>query len=218
MPENVSDLVAEVIAQGAFDAVTGDVLKWFNRRHKEMVNAARGYRKTLTIGTTVAGTQTYNVPAGVVELTDITVAGISWGHGRLTDIAAGANGWLWLDAQGGLIVGSASSGGASQIALVPAPSTTGDAIMAPNAAVSPPDLVIDNSVPLVIDDDMIEGLMAGVFATALGRPNEARPDLAGAQLAIFEQKKAEYSRRVARRLRGAGPSRIRIGLPGRVVG
>jgi hypothetical protein len=188
VPENVSDLVTEVIAQGAFDATTTDVLKWFNRRHKEMVNAARGYRKTLTIGTTTAGTQAYNVPAGVIELTDITV------------------------------VGEASSTGVSQIALGPAPSTTGDSIMAPNAAVTPPDLLIDNSVPLVIDDDMIEGLMAGVFATALGRPNEARPDLAGAQEAVFQQKKAEYSRRVARRLRGAGPSRIRIGLPGRVVG
>jgi hypothetical protein len=217
MAENVSDLVTEIIAQGAIDAATTDVLKWLNRRHKEMVVRARGYRKTLTVGTTVAGTQAYNVPAGVVEITDITVAGMSWGKGRLTDIAADANGWLWLDGDGGVIVQSASSGAVSQIALVPAPSTGGDTISAPNAAVMPPDLLIDNTVPLVIDDDFVEGLLAGVFATALNRPNEARSDLAATQQAIFENAVSEYSRRVKRRLRGAGPTSIRVGLPGGVT-
>jgi hypothetical protein len=213
MAENVSDLVTEIIAQGAFDSASADVLKWLNRRHKEMVVRARGYRKTLTVGTTVAGTQAYNVPAGVVEITDITVAGLSWGKGRLTDIAADANGWLWLDGEG-VIVQSASSGAVSQIALVPAPSSSGSTIAAPNAAVMPPDLLIDNSVPLVIDDDFVEGLMAGVFATALNRPNESRPDLAATQQAIYENAVSEYSRRVKRRLRGAGPTSIRVALPG----
>lgn len=217
MAELVSDLVTEVIAQGAFDASSADVLKWLNRRHKEMVNAARAYRKTLTVGTTVAGTSAYAVPAGVVEITDIEVAGLPWGKGRLTDIAAGTQGWLWIDSLGGLIVQSASSSGATQIVLVPAPATGGDAITAPNAAVTPPDLLIDNSVPLLIDDDLIEGLLAGVFATGLNRPNEARPDLAGTQLGLFEQAKADYARRVTRRLRGAGPSRIRMELPGGVT-
>lgn len=210
MAETVSALVAEVLAQGSFDASSTDALAWLNRRHKEMVNRARAYRKTLSLGPTVSGTQTYAVPAGVVELTDINVAGVSWGRGRLTDITADANGWLWLTGAGGIIVGDSDSSGVSQIALVPTPTSDGDAISAPNAAVTPPDLLIDNTVPLHVDGDFVEGLLAGVFATALMRPNEARPDLAALQQQAFDSACEAQRRRVVRRLRGAGPALIRL--------
>lgn len=211
MAETVSALVNEILAQGSFDADTTTVLAWLNRRHKEMVNRARAYRKTLSLGSTVAGTQEYAVPAGVVEITAVTVAGVAWGKGRLTDISDDANGWLWLSGEGGVIVQDASTAGASMVALVPAPAATGNAILAPNAAVTPPDLLLDNSVALRVDDDLVEELLAGVFATALNRPNEARPDLAAAQLQLFEAGCEKLRRRVTRRLRGSGPALIRLG-------
>jgi hypothetical protein len=216
MAEQVSDIVTEIISQGSFDATSADVVKWLNRRHKEMVCEARGYRKALTVGTTTANLQEYNLPVGVVELYDVTVGGLPYGKGRRSDIADSAQGWLWLSGPGGEVVESASASAVTTLALIPAPLTSGDTIAA-FAAVSPPDLLIDNSVPFVVDGDFIEGLMAGVFATALNRPNEGRPDLAATQQAIFEDAKAKYSRRVTRRMRGPGPSRIRVALPGGAI-
>jgi hypothetical protein len=213
MPETVSGLVGEIVAQGSFDATNTEVLAWLNRRHKEMVCRARGYRKALSLGNTVAAQQEYTVPAGVVELYDVSVGGLPYGKGRRSDIVENAQGWLWLSGPGGEVIESASSSAVTTLALVPVPSSGGDAIAA-FAAVAPPDLLIDNSVPLVVDDEFVEGLLAGVFATALNRPNEGRSDLAAAQQGIFEDYVSRYSRRVARRLRGPGPSRIRFRMPG----
>jgi hypothetical protein len=75
---------------------------------------------------------------------------------------------------------------------------------------SPPDLLIDNSVPFRVDDDAIEGLMAGVFATMLSRPGEARPDLAREQEATFSTACEELRTRSNKRSRGPGPAQIRL--------
>jgi hypothetical protein len=74
----------------------------------------------------------------------------------------------------------------------------------------PPDLLINNTVPFAVDADMIEGLMAGVFASALQRPGEARPDLAAQQEQLFMVACEELRTRVARRNRGGGPAQIRL--------
>jgi hypothetical protein len=57
---------------------------------------------------------------------------------------------------------------------------------------------------------MVEGLMAGAFATALNRPGEARPDLAAPHEQLFTLACEEFRRRVARRNRGGGPAQIRL--------
>jgi hypothetical protein len=56
--------------------------------------------------------------------------------------------------------------------------------------------------------DMMQ--MAGVFATALQRPGEARPDLAAQQEQVFSAACEELRARVARRNRGGGPAQIRL--------
>jgi hypothetical protein len=209
MPEAISDLVSEIQRQGSFDATSEDVLAWLNRRHKEMVNFARAYRDTLDLGDTVAGTQEYAVPAGVVEALEITVGGVTWTRGRHTDIAADAGGWLWLSGTGGLVVPSATAASASVLALIPSPDTSGQEILM-YAITTPPSLLIDDTVPLQIDDDMVEGLLAGVFAVGLGRPGQGQPGDAATQEQAFQGRKIEFKQRVARRLRGSGPVMIRV--------
>jgi hypothetical protein len=91
--------------------------------------------------------------------------------------------------------------------LYPDPGSNGVAIF---GTFEPPDLLINNTVPFAVDADMIEGLMAGVFATALQRPGEARPDLAAQQEQLFMVACEELRTRVARRNRGGGPAQIRL--------
>lgn len=209
MPETVSALVGEIQRQGSFDATTADVLAWLNRRHKEMVNHARAYRDAVALGTTVSGTQAYALPAGIVELLEVTVAGVVWTRGRHSDIASDAGGWLTLDGLGGLVVPGANASSATVLHLIPVPTDSGQAIVA-QAVVSPPDLLLNDTVPLQIDDDSVEALLAGVFATGLSRPGQGQQAEAAGQLALFEQGKAEFKRRVARRLRGSGPVMVRM--------
>lgn len=207
----VSALVDEISAGGAFDVDSTVILAWLDRRHKEMVAYARAYRGRIAFGNTVAGTAEYNTPAGIVELSDLTVGGETYVDGRHTDIAAIQNGWLILDGPGGLVIESAAAGlpAVSTLAIIPTPTASGLPIVG-FGAIKPPDLLIDDTVPIRVDDDFLDGLIAGVYATGLMQPKEARPDLAGPQLQLLQQAKDDFRSRVRRRLRGAGPSRIRI--------
>lgn len=205
----VSALVAEIIAGGAFDADSTTILAWLDRRHKEMVNYAKGYRDLITIDTTDAGVQEYTAPAGIVELEEVTVGGETYVRGRHTDLAAVANGFLWLSGPGGLMIESANASNVTTIVLLPVPTVTGLDIIG-YGVVQPPTLLIDNTVALHVDDDLIEPLKSGVYSIGLGQPNEARPDLAAPHEAVYQQGKLEFKRRVRRRLRGSGPTRIRV--------
>lgn len=207
--DSVSAVVAEIIAQGSFDASQTDVLAILNRRHKTMVARARSFKKSASGGSTVAGQQVYPNPAGLVEAREITVAGVTYGRGNHTDLASGAADLLVLDGTGGIFVATADSAGVDSFALYPIPTTSGSAIVV-YGSYRPADLLIDNSVPFRIDDEDVEGLMAGVFATLLNRPGEARPDLATAQEQIFTAACEEARLREAKRLRGPGPSMIRV--------
>lgn len=207
MAETVSGVVAEIVAQGSFDVDSPTVLRWLNRRHKEMVGFARAYRKTLAIDTTDAGVAEYAVPAGVVELIDVTVGGIRYADGRHSDIAAEANGWLWLSGEGGLIVESADASAATTLVIVPTPTETGLPISA-YAAVTPPDLLIDDTVPLRVDDDVVRKLIAGVYAEGMSSPSQGGDP--GPYELVYESGKLDFKKRVQRRVRGSGPRQIRV--------
>jgi hypothetical protein len=207
----VSQLVTDITAEGAFDADPAQVLRWLDRRHKQMCARAGAFRKTASAGVTVAGQQSYAVPAGLLEALEVTVGGVTYTRGRHTDIASGDA--LVLGGTGGIFLDTADSAGVQQVALFPVPSDPGDAISvyglyaAPDLATTPGAGVITS---VLVDDDAVEGLLHGVFATALSRPGEARWDLAQAHEASFETACLEFKRRVTRRLRGSGPSQIRV--------
>lgn len=205
----VSDLVGEATRGAAFDADPADMLAWLDRRHKEMVNFARAYRDLIAIGTTTAGTGEYTVAAGFVELKEITIGGVTYVRSKHTDVSAIDNGFLWLSGPGGLAIESTNASNQTTVIIRPVPTTSGQAITG-YGAVQPPTLLIDNTVPILVDDDLIDGLLAGVYATGLMQPKEARPDLAGSQLQLLTQAKQDFERRVRRRLRGSGPTRIRV--------
>ena len=209
MPEAVSALVTQIIEEAAFDAVPATVLRWLNRRHKVMVSRAHTFRKTVSAGPTVANQAEYTQPAGLVSATEIGVAGLTYGKARRTDKALGAQSRLHLSGPGGIFYETADSAGVKQFGLYPVPTEAGLAVEV-YGAFSPPDLLIDNTVPLWVDDEAIEGLMAGVFATGLSRPETARLDLSQGYEAQFGGATDELRVREARRLRGSGPARIRV--------
>jgi hypothetical protein len=61
-----------------------------------------------------------------------------------------------------------------------------------------------------VDDDSVEGLKEGVYATLLRAPGEARQDLAAGHEAVFAGATEELRLREKRRLRGSGPAQIRV--------
>jgi hypothetical protein len=210
--ETVSAVVSEILAQGALDLSQSEALAILNRRHKTMVRRARSYRKSAVVsGGTVANQQAYTPPAGLVEALEVTVGALTYTKARRTDIAAGGQSRLVVSGDG-VFMETATSAGVDQLALYPTPTSSGSVIEVYGAYV-PPDLLIDNSVPFQVDDEFVEGLMAGVFASALNRPGEARSDLAVAQEQIFEAACMEAKRVEARRLRGSGPTQIRLTYP-----
>lgn len=209
MAETVQQLVDDIRQEGAFDVTEPQALRWLDRRHKAMCARGRVYRKTAEFGPTAAGQQLYGVGAGLVEAADVSVGGLPYTRGRHPDVVQDANGWLSLSGLGGLFVETASAAAANQIALIPTPSEAGLAV-AVYGVFLPPSLELDNAPGLMVDEDLVEGLLAGVFATGLSRPSEARLDLAANYEAQFSAACEEQRRRVNRRLRGSGPSHIRV--------
>lgn len=205
----VQDLVDDILNEGAFDVTSAQALRWLDRRHKSMCARARVYRKTTDFGPTVIGQQEYGLGAGLIEALDVTVDGAPYTRARHTDIAQNAGGWLTLSGMGGVFADSASSAGVQQLVLIPAPTEAGLAVSVYGVFL-PATLELDNAPGLLIDEDLVEGLLAGVFATGLSRPQEARLDLAQSYEAQFSAACEEQRRRVGRRLKGAGPSQIRL--------
>lgn len=205
----VQDLIDDVTADGGFDVTAATVLRVLDRRHKSMCARAQVYRKTTDFGPTVVAQQLYGAGTGLVQAKDVTVGGLPYSRGRHTDIAQDANGWLSLSGTGGIFIETASSAAANQIALIPTPTTAGLAVSVFGVFL-PPTLEADNDPGLLIDEDFAEGLLAGVFATLLSRPSEARSDLAAGYEAQFAAACEEQRARVTRRLKGSGPSQIRV--------
>jgi hypothetical protein len=209
MPESVSTVVTQIIEEGALDANSTTVLRWLNRRHKAMAARARSFRKTASVGPTVANQQDYVTPADLVVGLEVTVDGLTYGKARHTDKSQGAQNLLYLSGTGGIFFETADVAGVDSIGLYPVPTTAGLPILV-YGAYRPPDLLLNDSVPFQVDDEAIEGLIAGVFATAMSRPNEARQDLAAGHEATFVNETEALRLREKRRLRGSGPAQIRV--------
>lgn len=212
MADTVASLVANVLTEGNFDATEPQVLQWLTRRQRTMCSRTRVYRKKLSIGPTVAEQQAYTVPKEVVEIREVLVNGITYGTGRHSDLAQGAQGYLWLDGLyldgGGISTREDDSTGTTKLALYPTPTEAGLEVTL-IAVCLPPDLVVGEDSTIKVPGDFLDALVAGAIATGLTRI-ESRPDLAQPFETIFSAACTELETQVNRRFRGAGPAQIRV--------
>jgi hypothetical protein len=211
MAETVSAVVSEIRTQGSLDLSDAEALAILNRRHKQMNARAGVYRdsQAATRLVDVGAAVTFSAPAGLQQLLQLlNPSYVSVGRARRSDIAEMIAGTLPISGAGSVYAeyGEGSAGVATTVWLIyPDP-----VAVTAYGIYETPDLLLDNSVPFVVDADLIEGLMAGVFATALQRPGEARPDLAAQQEQLFSAACEEQRARAARRYRGSGPAQIRL--------
>lgn len=212
MPDTVASLVANVLAEGNFDATEAQALQWLSRRQRQMCARSRCYRKKLSIGPTVSEQQDYAVPAEVVEIREVLVNGLTYGTGRHVDLAQGAQGWLWLDGLawngGGIAMRDDDAEGTRKIALFPTPTEAGLEVVL-IAVCLPPDLAVGQDTTIKVPLDFMDALVAGAIATGLRRI-ESRPDLAVPFETEFTNGCSELMMQTNRRFRGAGAAQIRV--------
>lgn len=207
----VQDLVDYVLNEGIFDATSAQALRWLTWRHRKMVVRSRCYRKTASAGTTAIGTRDYALPAGIVEIFEVQVAGVTYGKGRHEDISAQSQSLLWLWGTGGVVSPEESATGGLELALIPTPTTAGDAITVRGAFLPPADLLTADDTTLLIPADFDEALGAGGIAMGMsGGPGDYRADLAQGFESKFDTACEELRRQVDRRYRTNGPATIRI--------
>jgi hypothetical protein len=191
--ETVTGLQDALINEASFDITATQALAWINRRWRLMIGRARAYRKTLTIGPTVAATAFYPVP-GAIEVFEVAVDNAPYGRGRRGD--------PYQESQGSLRW--------SGITLIPIPVRAGLPITA-FAALEPPDLTADAAgdtlLTTILDGEFIEPLIAGAMATGYRR--EGNLGLARDNDAMFDAAADELLRITRRRFRGPGPTQIR---------
>lgn len=178
-----------------------------NQRHKEMVAKALTLRETLTVGSTVVGTTSYDIAAEVVELMSLKVDGHTYDKVSPDEMWDLQSGDAWI-ARGplGVFTDEYSGTGTGRVTLYPTPSTAGLAIVG-RGAVLPPDLVDDGDFPS-LPTDFHEDLIDAAWATTLRR-DETRFDLWQTLEAQFENRIAELRRRLEDRI-GSGPVQIQI--------
>jgi hypothetical protein len=215
MAETVAQLVTAIVDEASFDVTSSQALVWLNRSWRTMLGRARAYRKTVSLGTTVANDATYDAPAGIVELYSVEVAGVPYGRARREDVYWDTQGRLVWTGQGetGLFYPDATAAAVSSITLIPAPTTAGQA-MTGLAATYPPDLTSDatgDTLLVAYADNRYEGLIAG--AMAIGYRREGNAGLRADAKTEFDQETEELRRDVKRRYRGPGPTQIRVEMP-----
>jgi hypothetical protein len=208
--ETVTGLQDALINEASFDITATQALAWINRRWRLMIGRARAYRKTLTIGPTVAATAFYPVP-GAIEVFEVAVDSAPYGRGRRGDPYQESQGSLrWSGT--GLFVPDATATAVRGITLIPIPVRAGLPITA-FAALEPPDLTADAAgdtlLTTILDGEFIEPLIAGAMATGYRR--EGNLGLARDNDAMFDAAADELLRITRRRFRGPGPTQIRTG-------
>lgn len=213
MADTVASLVANVLTEGNFDATEPQILQWLTRRQRQMCARSRCFRKRLSIGPTVSEQQDYTVPTGVVEIREVLVNGVTYGTARHSDLAQGAQGYLWLGGiyqaiGGGVATRDDDATGATKLALFPVPTEAGLEVSL-IAVCLPPDLVVGEDTTIKVPGDFLDALVAGAIATGLTRI-ESRPDLASTFESIFSNGCLELEKQVNRRFRGQGPAQIRV--------
>lgn len=178
-----------------------------NQRHKEMVAKARALKETLTVGSTTAGTESYDVAAEVVELMSLKVDGSLYDKVTPDEMWDLQSGEAWIERGPlGVYTDEYSASGTGRVTLYPTPTSTGLAIVG-RGAVLPPDLVNDGDFPS-LPPDFHEDLVDAAWATTLRR-DETRFDLWQSLEQQFENRIAELRRRLEDRI-GSGPVQIQI--------
>jgi hypothetical protein len=208
MAETVQQLVTDVIEEGQFDVSPARALRALNLRHRKMVVRSRCWRKTVSIGPTVAGQRGYAVPEEVIDIAEVTVNGQLYGNARHDDFVRGANGFLTLSGPGGVMARDDDEGGVELLGLIPTPEEAGLEILVLGPC-RPADLDLEDDTTLKIPEDFIEQLVDGAIALLMRRM-ESRADLAQTFEQTFSDACEELRRQVERKYRGSGPQQIRV--------
>lgn len=213
MAETVTGLRDAIINEASFDVTTATALSWLNRSWRRMVGDARAYRDLISVGNTVADQAFYAVPS-VLEVFNLTVAGVPYTRARRNDSYADQQGRLLWTYQGevGLFEPGVNASAARGVTLIPAPAESGLAI-AVVAATAPPDLTADGTgdalLAAVLDGEEVhEGLISG--ALAIGYSREGNVALRDANLAAHAADTAKLASTTRGRFRGPGAAQIRI--------
>jgi hypothetical protein len=202
----VQSLLDDIANEGSFDATPGQALRWLDRRHRLMVARSLCVREKRAATATLDSADALSTVdlTGVgepVEIWEVTAGTLRFSLTRHGDLAAYAEGLLAWTGTDGLVVVEGSS-------LILWPALDDAATVEVFAAWEAATLTAADSV--AVDDESVEGLLAGVFATALSRPNEARPDLAAYYEDQFATACEEQRLRTRRRLKGAGVKQVRL--------
>jgi hypothetical protein len=205
---DVQQLVDDVLNEGVFDVTSAQALRWLTRRHRKMVARSRCWRYETSLGGTVAAQGEYALPAGLVEIDEVTVGGDAYGKANHVDAGRVAAGRMFVLGDGGLFSGGEDNQGAGTVTLLPVPVDSGVPIVL-RGAFLPPDLQTADDSTLKVPGDFTDALVSGAIATGLSR-TENRPDLAQYHEQVFSDACDELRRQVNRRYRGSGPATIRI--------
>lgn len=203
MADDVDALVAEV--QGIVDLSPAAALRALNRRHRQMVARGHSLQASISFGVTVAGDLSYAFPASpqVIELREVYVDGVPFGKVKRNDWYSYSQGVFVWEGPTGLWFAEEDG----DLILTPPPTTAGLAIVG-LAVVMPDDLVAGQPVTaLKVDTDFFDALVNGAAATELLRIGEGDP---ASLEATFTAACEELRARVRRRMRGSGPTQIRV--------
>jgi len=170
---------------------------------------ARCFRKTVSLGSTVANQRDYALPTDLRGIFEVTVAGITYGDARHVDISSQFQGLLWLCGTGGVVAPEEDSSGLGELALIPTPGTAGDDI-AVRGFFAPPDLLTADDTTLKIPSDYDEALKEGGIAALMsGALGDFRSDLAQDHEQKFQQGCEELRVDTNRRY-SSSPAQLRV--------
>ncbi len=206
----VAAILTAIMTEGNFDVTEAAALRWATQAHRLLCVRSLCIRKRLDIGPTVAEQSNYELPVELLQIKEVTVAGVPFGTGKHPDIAGNALHYIWITGYPGTGVTAPDStpGGAEQIALVPTPSESGLPINV-YCVCRPGQLVVGDDTTLGCPVEFDDTVIAGAIATGLER-EAMRPDLAASYRQTFEAGCTELLKQVRRRHRGPGPTTIRI--------
>lgn len=207
----LSEISSGVASEGGFDVASAMIDGWVNEVYRKAVAKAQWLMRSLELGPTVAGTATYALPAGVVDLAGLFLPDAATGR-QLTYKRTSTEG-LWavksgesrLAGSGGVFAPAFDSASVAQVELYPAPATSGLSITALAAMVPSP--LASGETP-AIPEDMHGDLKDGAIALGLLRIDE-RPDASALFQQRFDVMVAELRKRKNSRV-GSGSARMKV--------
>lgn len=205
--QKVQALVDAVIEDGEFDATPAQALRWLNGRQKQLTARSGCYRKTLSLGNTTSGQDTYTLPADVVRVLQVTVGSLPYPEMRHSDFALLEAHWEFLYGVGGIMGRDDSAAGNPQIRIAPVPGTEAQTLSI-YAIMLSPDMALGDDTTLVVPPDYYEALVSAAIGT--GSRGEARYDIAGTAESNFAASCQELTTATAKRFRPIGQQKARV--------